>query len=165
MLASFFETDVGNSVVLVMPTAALVDTVILSRPIPAPQPSSTFVDLSLSGGWGILAYSPEPQVDNDDTQQYLSSASRHLEPDNMPWENKGETPGVYLSSRHQTDDHKPHHASILRPFFDFHILRPFFEFHFSYQIVLSYWTLYPYISLLRLCDIALPEPCVMDWTW
>ena len=119
MLASFFETDVGNSVVLVMPTAALVDTVILSRPIPAPQPSSTFVDLSLSGGWGILAYSPEPQVDNDDTQQYLSSASRHLEPDNMPWENKGETPGVYLSSRHQTDDHKPHHASILRPFFEF----------------------------------------------
>ena len=62
MLASFFETDVGNSVVLVMPTTALVDTVILSQPIPAPHPPSPFVDLSLSGGWGIPAYSPEPQV-------------------------------------------------------------------------------------------------------
>ena len=85
MLASFFETDVGNSVVLVMPTTALVDTVILSQPIPAPHPPSPFVDLSLSGGWGIPAYSPEPQVDIDDTQQYLSSASSHREPDNMPW--------------------------------------------------------------------------------
>ena len=85
MLASFFETDVGNSVVLVMPTTALVDTVILSQPIPAPHPPSPFVDLSLSGGWGIPAYSPEQQVDIDNTHQYLSSVSSHREPNNMPW--------------------------------------------------------------------------------
>ena len=56
---------VRSSVVLVMPSdapAAPVDTVILSQPIPAPHQPSLFVSLSLSGGRGIPAYSPEPQV-------------------------------------------------------------------------------------------------------
>ena len=43
------------------------------------------MDLCLPGGWGLLAYSLETQVDADDTQQYLSSASGHLEPDDTPW--------------------------------------------------------------------------------
>ena len=48
--------SVRNSVVLVIPTAALVDTVILSQPIPAPhQPSPFMACLSLGGGASLPA--------------------------------------------------------------------------------------------------------------
>jgi len=52
---------VRNSVVPVMPTATLVDTVILSQPPPAPIQSSPFVELRPSGGSGILACPPHPR--------------------------------------------------------------------------------------------------------
>ena len=56
MLASFFETDVGNSVVLVMPTTALVDTVILSQPPPTPIcPPHSWTCLSLGDGASLPA--------------------------------------------------------------------------------------------------------------
>ena len=46
---------VRNSVVLVMPTAVLVDSVILSQPLPAPSP---FVELCLSEGVRHLCLPP-----------------------------------------------------------------------------------------------------------
>ena len=66
---------VRNSVVLVMQTAALVDTVILAQPLPAPiHPPHAGTCIS-PGGWGFLACPLSPQVNANDTQQYLSSTS------------------------------------------------------------------------------------------